>query len=133
MLAVKILLVTILVTVFSGCTTLNIPRPRVETAAGLDVVTTYVGLEMGGRELNPLGFGGTNLAKLYYLYVLRPRYSPEYRREMDRRLSSVFVGAAVNNTLQLVAAPSLWLSLAAGVLVGFSAYWTEEEVAVVLD
>ena len=134
MLAVKILLVTILVTVFGGCASLNIPRPRVETAAAMDVVTTYVGLEMGGtRELNPLGFGGTNLAKLYYLYVLRPGYSPEHRREMDRRLSSVFVGAAVNNTLQLVTAPSLWLSLAAGVLVGFSAYWTEEEVAVVLD
>jgi hypothetical protein len=109
-----------------GCTTLNIPRPPVETSAGFDVVTTYIGLEMGvARELNPLGFAGTNLAKLYYLYILRPGYSDLQRQKMDRKLSSLFLGAAANNALQLIAAPSLWISVTAGVLVGWNAYHAE--------
>jgi hypothetical protein len=106
----------------SGCTSLNVPRPTVENAALLDVVTTGMGLAQGGRELNPLGFTGTNLAKLYYLYVLRPEYTVEQRAHTDRLFTALFTGAAVNNIIQTIWAPSLLVSAAFGAVVGWSTY-----------
>ena len=106
----------------SGCASLNIPRPSVENAAVLDVVTTGMGLSQGAVELNPLGFAGTTMAKLVYFYILRPEYTVGERREMDRKLASLFTGAAVNNLIQLFWTPSLPVSAAVGLLVGFSAY-----------
>ena len=104
----------------TGCA--NISRPPVTVAAAMDSVTTYVGLQHGAVELNPMGFAGTNLAKLYYLYHLRPGSSQLEQEDMDRTLSSLFLGAAVNNIIQLIWAPSLILSVSAGLYVGLSAY-----------
>ena len=118
----RIIVVVMLVLGLLGCSSLGINRPSVETAAIMDVGTTYIGLQHGGVELNPLGFAGTNIAKLYYLYWLRPEYDTATRAEMDRRLTSLFVGASVNNALQLIGGIPLALSAVIGVIIGISTY-----------
>ena len=105
-----------------GCTSLNVARPSVENAAVLDIVTTGIGLSSGGRELNPLGFAGTNLAKLYYFSVLRPGYTVEQRAYTDRLITALFTGAAVNNVIQTFWAPNLLVSVAFGAVVGWSTF-----------
>ena len=108
-----------------GCTSLGISRPRVETAAVADVATTYIGLSSGGRELNPLGFWGTTAAKLYYLYGLRPGYTEQERDRMDRYFSSTLTGAAVNNVVQIIWAPTIFVSALLGTAVAWSAYHSD--------
>jgi len=110
----------------SGCASLNIPRPSAENAAVLDVVTTGMGLSSGASELNPLGFTGTTLVKLYYFSVVRPEYSLQERAEMDRWLSSLFTGAAVNNLVQIFFSHNLLVSAGLGLVVGWSAYNSAE-------
>jgi hypothetical protein len=109
-----------------GCASLNIPRPSAENAAVLDVVTTGMGLSSGASELNPLGFTGTTLVKLYYFSVVRPEYSLQERAEMDRWLSSLFTGAAVNNLVQIFFSHNLLVSAGLGLVVGWSAYNSAE-------
>jgi hypothetical protein len=110
----------------SGCSALHIARPSAEQAAVLDVTTTGIGLGQGARELNPLGFTGTTLIKLYYFRVLRPEYSEQARAETDRWLSSLFTGAAVNNVIQVIWQPNLSVSVLLGIVVGWSAYNSAE-------
>ena len=110
-----------------GCSSLNIPRPSVQAAAVMDVTTTALVLDQGGVELNPLGFAGTTIAKLYYLYYIRPTLNDSEAQHMDRTLSSAFTGAATNNLIQLIWAPTLVVSLSLGLAVGLSAYYTDLE------
>jgi len=109
-----------------GCTSIGISRPSVEVSAAMDVGSTYLALERGGVELNPLGFWGTTLAKAYYLYCLRPTLNDSDRARWDRTLSSAWLGAATNNIIQLIWAPTLLVSLGVGVYVGLSAYSSGE-------
>lgn len=118
----RIIAVVILVFGLLGCSGLGIKRPSVESAALMDVGTTAIGLSRGAVELNPLGFWGTTIAKLYYLYGLRPEYDPATRVEMDSWLTGVFVGASVNNVIQIIWAPHLAISAAMGMIVGYSTY-----------
>ena len=121
----KLIAVVVVTVSLLGCTSLGISRPTVETAAVLDVSTTYIGLSQGGVELNPLGFWGTTAAKLYYLYGLRPGYTDQQREYTDRYFSSVLTGAAVNNVVQIIWAPSIFVSALLGIAVAWSAYHSD--------
>lgn len=103
-----------------GCSHIDPHDPRY---AGLaDAVTTEVGLAHGARELNPLGATGAYLVKGYYLFVYRSGLGLEERREMDRRLSSLWWAASVSNFLQITA-PTLGLgTFLIGGLVGWEIY-----------
>jgi hypothetical protein len=119
----KILVIVLAVIGLSGCANTRITNSDLaETAAVADVATTYYGLQHGARELNPLGFVGTTLVKLYYFSVLRPGYDPETRLEADRWIGAGLTMAAVNNILQLAWAPTIFTSLSVGMFFGYEVY-----------
>jgi hypothetical protein len=95
-----------------------------------DVATTYIVLSSGGRELNPLGFWGTTAAKLYYLYGIRPGYTDQQREYTDRYFSSALTGASVNNVVQIIWAPTIFVSALLGFAVAWSAYHSDLPVDV---
>lgn len=114
----KTILLVILLTITSGCTTLNRPSP--ETSAIADIATTAVALSKGYTELNPLGFAGSTLFKGVYLYK-RDSLSPEERATTDRIASSLWLGAAVNN-LAVLAGVVMPFNLFIGSIVALSVY-----------
>jgi hypothetical protein len=126
----KLIAVVVVAVGLLGCTSLGISRPSVETAAVADVATTYISLSSGGQELNPLGFWGTTAAKLYYLYGLRPDYTEQERLDMDRYVSSALTGATVNNVVQIIWAPTIFVSALLGFAVAWSAYHSDLPVKV---
>jgi hypothetical protein len=122
----RILVIVLAVIALSACANTRITsRDLVETAAVADVATTQYGLAHGARELNPLGFAGTSLAKLYYFSVLRPGYDPETQLRMDRYLGGTLTMAAVNNLVQIIWAPNILASLAVGMFFGWQVYCWE--------
>jgi hypothetical protein len=65
---------------------------------------------------------GAYLVKGYYLFVYRDTLGREERKEMDRRLSSLWWAAIVSNFLQITA-PTLGLAtFLIGGLVGWEIY-----------
>lgn len=102
---------TICITTLTACTTLE----PVYIAAGSDIVTTGIGLSRGAVELNPLGFAGTTVGKVYYLEYIRPDLDPVVRDRYDRWTTSIWGGAAVNNAIQILV-PGIGLS---SVILGF--------------
>jgi hypothetical protein len=113
----------LLVLLLSGCTTLNLPKPSAEQAALADVGTTAYALSHGGVELNPLGYIGTTLVKGLY-FIKRDSLSAEQRAQADRIVTSVWMGAAANNLVQILLAPiALPITIGIGIGVGLSIYY----------
>jgi len=113
------LFVTILVTLaLSACTT----YPTAREAAVYDTITTLYAVEhLGGRELNPLGVWGTILTKVGLIVYYEDRPLVE-QAEFNRRAGSFWTAASVNNLVQVVFVPSLFVSVSIGALVGYYIY-----------
>lgn len=109
----------ILVLLLTGCA--SVPSPTPEQAALADITTTAVALAHGAHELNPLGFPGTTIVKGMY-FAIRDDFALEKRAQVDRTVSSIWSGAAVNNIIQLLWAPPLFFSLVPGVFIGYWIY-----------
>jgi hypothetical protein len=114
------LLVVILLT---SCTTV----PTAKEAAVMDVATTSYGLAHGARELNPIGFAGSTVLKLVLL-VKMDNMAAEERADISRIVSSLWTGAAVNNIIQIIWAPSMGISVLAGAIVARDIYVRSPEV-----
>ena len=117
----------LLALVLSACSTLD----RTESAALADFTTTEVGISHYNlREVNPIGFLGTSLAKLYVIYVRRPTLSTEDRNTQDHITQSIWFGAAANNLAQYIYSVPFLIPPAVGVMVGFYVYqeWEPEPI-----
>ena len=115
----------VLCLLLSACTSLERATgvDRVVQAGIADTATTAVALNLGAHEMNPLGFGGATVGKLFYLYK-RQELPEEERVRYDRFATSIWSGAAASNALQLaVPGSGLLLGLGFGVWVGLS-IWT---------
>ena len=102
----------------TGCSTV----PTAKQAAVLDTVTTAAVLgTKAGYELNPAGFMGATLFKVFILtYVVDWLENPYERESIKRAAATIWTAAAVNNLAILagVATPaSIPFSLAAGYVV----------------
>lgn len=117
----KLISIILAVVLLSACTTTYEPVPdRLLLTAGADTVTTHIGLANGAHEMNPLGPSGAFVAKLVYIFGLRNYVNESDRETADRMVSSMWLGAAVNNLL-VVVFPAAGLAPAA---VGIGAgYW----------
>ena len=90
--------------------------PSVEAAAALDIVTTAIGLSNGARELNPLGFVGSTAVKLILIPHINSMEDETQRKDTQNFMSSVFVGASVNNILTIFHVAPV-ISLASGYII----------------
>ena len=119
----KLITAVVVFMLICGCTTTETSRIITpETAALADTVTTQIVLNQGGREANPLGASGVLVGKVLYLFVVRPELSDKERTSGDRLATSVWMGAAVNNIVQLVFPFTPLVGIAAGVIVGREIY-----------
>ena len=104
----------------TGCSTVPMPAvtvPTAKEAAILDTFTTAAVLGSGtGYELNPLGFAGATLSKVWIFNNLH-RFEPETQDYIKRATATIWTAAAVNNLAVLMCVPlatSLPFTLAAG-------------------
>lgn len=107
-----------------------------QTMALLDGVTTYVALENGGREANPLmpsspaGILAVTLSKIALLEWADRKMEPDARDQAMAVASAVFGGAAVNNAV--VAANKDGndnAAIAAGVISGVGLYFLNRHIS----
>jgi len=118
----KLLLASVLACSTAGCVTVESAAgvDRVYQATAADTLSTAIALNQGGVELNPLGFHGSTMGKLFYLYI-RKDLPEDVRQSYDRTATAVWTGAAANNTLQiLVPGVGLGASLGLGIWVALS-------------
>ena len=105
--------------VCTGCATVTDleRRPLLYGAAAADTVTTQWVINQGGRELNPLGFLGVTAAKLVYLNL-----DPLDQPVPESLVTALWFGLAVNNAIQALAAPPLFISIVPGIIIGRAVY-----------
>lgn len=105
--------------VCTGCATVTDleRRPLLYGAAAADTVTTQWVINQGGRELNPLGFFGVTAAKLVYLNL-----DPLDQPVPESLVTALWFGLAVNNAIQALAAPPLFISIVPGIIIGRAVY-----------
>jgi hypothetical protein len=120
-------LILILITaLLTGCAHKfeELPPLNPYTAALADTWTTHQAVVVsGGTEVNPLGVNGALAGKLIFLTLLRPQITdPEKLYTVDRTATSVWMGAASSNLIQLAIGAPIWFALGAGVILGVTIY-----------
>jgi len=101
----------LLVLLLTGCSTVY--KPSLREAAVADTVSTAIALEYGNnvREMNPMGFPMTIVAKVGIIYYAENYAEPELRESIEKYGSSFWSGAAVNNILIIFTSPQISLLL----------------------
>ena len=107
-----------LIVALSACST----YPTAREAAVYDTATTLYAVEhLGGRELNPLGVYGTILSKILILHYYKDRPQEE-QDTFNRQAGAFWTAASVNNLVQVLVGPSIFISVSIGAIVGYHIY-----------
>jgi len=105
------IIILLFVGLLTGCSTVY--KPSLREAAVADTVSTAIALEYGNnlKEMNPMGFPMTIVAKVGIIYYTENYAEPENREIIEKYGSSIWSGAAVNNILIMVTSPQISLLL----------------------
>lgn len=93
------------------------PHPNIREAALLDTASTAVAIDHGFVEANPVGFPATIAIKALLIYGMRPHFTEDERRMVDRAASTFWTGASANN-IALVLGAATPVAISAGIITG---------------
>jgi hypothetical protein len=113
------LLLIFLAATMLGCSTIR--NPTLKEAAVADTITTRIAINNGFHESNPIGFPAATVAKvLVIVYTKHLEESPK-KHLIEDLGSSVWSGAAMNNTLLVLGVPA-GASILTGIVTGILLY-----------
>jgi len=96
-------------------------KPTAKEGAIADTATTAIALNMPNvSEMNPLGFIGTTLTKIFLLDY-RESLPKESQVKMDNFMGPVWMGATINNVL-VIAGATTPVSIVVGIISGITFY-----------
>lgn len=120
--------IVLLALVLTGCASVR-EQTTARNGAIADSVTTIVAIQQANAvELNPLGVGGTIIAKaatVGYIHFNPHNLSPQELDRANRIAGSAWLGAAANN-LMIIAGSTNPIAITTGLLTGL-ALWANSK------